>query len=278
MITASGGIRCQAWSSSGRGQILGGAEALAPLLGGPDRRDHRGRQRLAGLDVPGVVLQHLRPEDPHLVDLAGVLDEIARHVGAGQPRVGDLGEQAVQGVAELVEQRADLVQLEQGRFAGGRPRQVEHVEHDRQRLQQERLVDEVAHPGAAALALAGEVVAEEQPDRRAVGVADLPDPDVGVVADEVGPRHHLDAVQPGRRVEDTVVQHPLQVEIRPQGGGVDVILLGPDPLGVVRPVPGRELDAVPRGDLREQRRLGVGVRHRRADQVRRGIRRWPRWS
>ena len=50
--------------------------------------------------------------EPVLVELARELDEIARHVGAGDQRIGDVGEEAVEGVAELVEQRARVVEAE----------------------------------------------------------------------------------------------------------------------------------------------------------------------
>ncbi len=88
-----------------------------------------------------------------------------------------------------------------------------------------------------------------------------------MVADEIGPRHHLDAVQSIRRVEHAVMQHPVQVEIRPQGCSVDVETFRTDPFGVVGPVPGREFDTVPGGDVRQERRLRVGVGDGRPHQV-----------
>ena len=251
----------------GGGQIFGGAEALPPLLGGPDRRDDLGRQRLAGLDVPGVILQDLRPQDPHLVHLAGVLDEIARHIGsrttAGSVTWENKPCRAWPNSWNSVRTSSRLSRA--GSPAAGRGR-LSTLTTTGTEFEQERLVDEIAHPGAAALALAGEIVAQEQPDGAAVGVPHLPDPDIRVIADQVGPADQFDAIEPGRRIEDAIAQHPLEVEIGAQGGGIDVILLGPDPLGVVRPVPWRELDAVPPGQFGEQRRLGIGVVDGRADQ------------
>ena len=230
--------------------------------------------------VPGVVLQDLRPEDPHLVDLAGVLDEVARHVGAGQPRVGDLGEQAVQRVAELVEQGADLVQGEQGGLAGGGSRQVEHVDHHRRecrtgttgrrscssRRRRACPRGRSSRPGTARSAMPS-------------ASRDLPHPHVRVVADEVGPGHHLDAVQPARPRRHPSCSTRSRSKYGRRAAVSTSYSLGPDPLGVVRPVPRRaSVDAVPR---RRPRRAGPPRRRRWPPPVRpagRGIRRWPRWS
>ena len=165
----------------------------------------------------------------------------------------------MQRVAELVEQRVDLVERQQRRLPGGRLRDVEVVDDDRRGAQQPRLGHERAHPRPAALALAGVEVAEVQPDRRAVGVGHLPDPDVGVVALQIGPRGEPEAVQQLGGVEDAVDQHPVQLEPRPQGRGVDGVPLGAHLLAVERPVPGRELDAVAGGRLAQDRGLGLGV-------------------
>src|SRR3712207_9494758 len=92
----------------------------------------------------------------------------------------DGGAQAVQRVAELVEQRVDLVEGQQGGLPVGATGDVEVVHDDWLGAQQPRLGDERAHPGPAALALAGIEVAEVEADRLPVRVVDLPDPDVGV--------------------------------------------------------------------------------------------------
>ena len=88
-------------------------------------------ERLAGVDVAGVRVEDLGPVDPHLVDLAGELDEVAEDVRAREVRVGDRREQAVQGVAELVEERRDLVEREERRHAGRGLGHVEVVDDDR---------------------------------------------------------------------------------------------------------------------------------------------------
>src|SRR5947208_13318513 len=48
-----------------------------------------------------------------LVDLAGELDEVAGDVGPGEHRIGLVGEEAMQGVAELVEHGGHVVERDQ---------------------------------------------------------------------------------------------------------------------------------------------------------------------
>ena len=90
-----------------------------------------GGRRLAGLVVAGEALQHLRPRQPVLVELGGQLDEILLHAGARHARIGDVREQAVQAVAELVEQRARVVEAQQRRLARRALGEVHDVDHDR---------------------------------------------------------------------------------------------------------------------------------------------------
>ncbi len=168
-----------------RGQVLGRPEALA--VG--QRRLEPGhlsqRQRLAGQVVPGVTGQDVGVPGPHLVDLGGELDEVPRDRGAGEARVGHVREQAVQGVAELVERSVDLGRAEQRGLPVGR---TGHVEADRDHgpvAQQAGLVDERGHPRTAALGVAGVEVGDEQADALVVVVVHLEDPDVRVVAGQV---------------------------------------------------------------------------------------------
>ena len=62
-------------------------------------------------------------------------------------------------------------------------------------------------------------------------------------------------------MEDAVHQHAVQLEPRPQGGGVDGVPLRAHLLGVEGPVPGGQLDAVTRSRLGQHRRLGRRVGH-----------------
>jgi hypothetical protein len=74
---------------------------------------------LAGLVMQRVALQHLGLERPVLEQLRRQLDEVLQHVRAGQALVGHLRQEAVQTVAELVEQRAHVVGGQQRGLARG---------------------------------------------------------------------------------------------------------------------------------------------------------------
>ena len=83
--------------------------------------------------------------------------------------VGDVREQAVQAVAELVEQRSRVVEAEQRRLARRALGEIVVVDDDRQhrRGRRRRCATATigAHPGAAALGRPREVVVQEQADR-----------------------------------------------------------------------------------------------------------------
>ena len=197
------------------------------------------RHRLAGLAVHRVARQHAGLERPVLVELRRQLDEVARDVRARQAGVRRVGEDAVQRVAELVEQRlAPRRSVRQRRLAGGGLHDVGDVADDRLRAQQLRLDAEVVHPRAAVLVVAREVVGVEQRQRRPVVVEDLEDADVGVVDREVVPLGEGDAVQLVRREEDAV----LAARGRARGTGASVSLSRsylrlPHLLGVEGPSP-----------------------------------------
>ncbi len=171
----------------------------------------------------------------------------------------------MQRVPELVEERAHFVDGQQRRLTGRRLGDVEVVDHHRLLAEQVGLVDERVHPGAAALGRAVVVVAEEEPDRRAVLVVHLEDPHVRVVADQVGALGQPQPVDLARGVEDAVPQHPFQLEVRPQRALVDVVLGLADLLRVVLPVPRLQPLTVAQGGAQ---RLGflAGVGHRRRHQ------------
>ena len=173
----------------------------------------------------GVVGEHGGLQRPVLVDLAGELHEVTGHVGARQARVAHIGQQPVEGVAELVEHRRHLVEAEQRLLPRGRPGDVQHVDDHRGLTDEVVLVDEAAHPGATTLGRAGPRIEQEQADRT-LPVADLPDRDIRVVADEILPRDDVDAVEPVRGEESAVTQHPVEREVLHQLRLVDVELLG----------------------------------------------------
>ena len=63
--------------------------------------------------MPGETLQHLRLFQPMLEKLGRQFDKIARHIGAGKAREAHLAEQAMQGMAHLMEQGHGIVEGQQ---------------------------------------------------------------------------------------------------------------------------------------------------------------------
>jgi hypothetical protein len=87
-----------------------------------------------------------------LEDLGGKLDEVTGDVGSGNARVDDVGQHAVQSVAEFMEQRSRVIDAQKTGFAFAALGEVHHIDDDRQlRLVELLLAAETAHPGAAAL-------------------------------------------------------------------------------------------------------------------------------
>ena len=133
------------------------------------------RHRLAGLGVAGEPAQHLRL----LAASARRAARAARRSRAttlvpASERIGHVGQQAVQAVAELVEQRAGVVERQQRRLARCALGEVHDVDDDRPRARRRACAGRAAaHPGARALRRPREVVAEEQADVAAVRVLHL---------------------------------------------------------------------------------------------------------
>ena len=92
------------------GGVFHRGEALVEGARGQQPVEQRFRHRLAGGGVARVFLQNLRHLQPMLIELRRQLDEIARHRSAGEQRIGHVRQQAVQRVAEFVEQRARVVE------------------------------------------------------------------------------------------------------------------------------------------------------------------------
>src|SRR5690606_41689631 len=112
----------------GGGQVLGRGIALVEGARGQQLLQQRFRQRLAGLVVARIVGKDGRVRRQLLVDLRRELDEVARHVGARQRRGARGREEAVQGVAELVEGGDDVVEGQQRRLVFGGVGEVADVE------------------------------------------------------------------------------------------------------------------------------------------------------
>jgi hypothetical protein len=222
--------------------------ALAEALRGLHALHQSRRDRLAGLVVPGMASQHLGLGDPVLEQLRGQFDEIAQHLRARQAAVGHVGQQPVQTVAELVEQRARVVQRQQRR----RPRRAlgkvvvvqDHRQLDPVDAAEPRAPADVAalpaqsaHPRTAALARSREVVLEEHADHPAVGVGHLVGAHVGVVGGHVGARREAQAEQSAGTVEGCR-DHGLEREVGLDLGIVDGKAAAAHLLGQEAPVPG----------------------------------------
>jgi len=152
------------------------------------RRDHAveqfARQWLAAVDMAAQSLQHIPLPAEVLHELAWQLDRVAFHTrDAGNRQLLDLRQHVVQAVAELVEQRDDVVVAQQRRLAVQRWREVAHQVRHR-KLQ--RAVGSApagaafVHPGAGTLARSRVEVEVE----RGHGFAAAPD---AVVAHAVVP-------------------------------------------------------------------------------------------
>ncbi len=224
-------------------QVLGGRVALVEAACLEDLVDQLLRHRFAGLVVLGVVGEDLRVQRPVLVELRRELDEIARGGGAGDRRVLHVREHAMQGVAELMEHGGDVVEADQRRLAIGRLGEVADVVDHRLGTGQAVLLDEHVHPGAAGLGVTLEVVGVEQGQRGAVLVEHFVHLHVRVVGRNVGARLEGDAVQLGGGVEDAVLQHVVQFEVRLDLRFVQVVLGLADLLGVEVPIRGGNLEA-----------------------------------
>src|SRR6185369_13165121 len=129
------------------------------------------RQRGAGLKVTREAREHLRPPDEVLEELARQLDGVPRDaIDARERRIVDLGQQVVQRMAELMEQRDGLRMREQRRRLADRRVEVADDIRDR-RLEpasEVRARDATVDPGAAALVRPRVEVRVEAADERAV--------------------------------------------------------------------------------------------------------------
>jgi len=198
---------------------------------------------LAGLVVLREMIEYLRIAGPMLVELRWEFDEVAGHVGAGEQRVLGGGEHSVQAMAELVEHGGDVGEADERGLARRGLGEVGDVVDDRQRAQQFRLADEVAHPRAAVLVVALEVVAVPERQRLAVGIEDLEDAYVGVVDGDVLALFEGDAVELVGGVEHAVLEDVEDLEVGLLLVFIDVVLRFAHLVGVELPVPGLQLEA-----------------------------------
>ncbi len=172
----------------GAGEVL---HRLGPLVEGlrPAHGVEQGiGDRRVRLHVPGEIAQERRFHEPVFVELRGQFHEIAGDRGAGDSRVGDVGHQPVQRMAEFVEQGAGVVEGEHRVVPLGGLREVHRVDDDGAHLlvvavaAEFVLAAKAAHPRAGAFRGPREVVADEDADMRAVRPAHLPHSRVWMVA------------------------------------------------------------------------------------------------
>ena len=131
--------------------------------------DHSGEQilrdRLAGFVMAGEEIERRAVPTEVLHDLRGQLDEIPRHVGAREGFDRHLAEHAVQQVAELMEDRLDLVMGEQRGLAIHRRA---HVADDQSEVRFAGAAGvQRVHPRAAAFRFARMPVGIERSEMRA---------------------------------------------------------------------------------------------------------------
>ena len=128
-------------------EVARGQHALKQLIG----------QWRVGIDMARKQIQRLPIPRKILHELAGQLHRIPLHaINAADGGQGDPGQQVMQPVAKLVEQRLHIVVAEQCRSAGGRWRKVASDERHRP-LHLRAIVKARTthiHPGSSALAIA----------------------------------------------------------------------------------------------------------------------------
>ena len=186
--------------------------------------------------MAGEGRQHLRPRQPVFKELGGQFDEVGGDVGAGEAGIGDVRQHAVQRVAELVEQRAGVVEGQQRRLALG---EVHHIDDDRADVALELLLRaEARHPGAGALGGPAIIVAEEQRDVAAV-LGHLEGAHIGVIGRNVRPLGEGEAEQAGGGVE-RCRDHLIERQIRLGRRLIQIETGLAQLLGIVPPVPRRD--------------------------------------
>ena len=244
----------------GRGDVLDRGKALVEVA----RRDEP-LQQFFGHRLAGPVMEREAPQDvgllePVFVELRGQLDEIGRDVGAGDLRIGHRGEQAVQRVAELVEQGAGVVEAQQRRLAVGGLGKIHHVDDERADVAGELfLIAQSGHPGAAALRCAREIIAEEQPDLSAVTRRAPPRPARRGARPARPCAARSQAEQALRRIERGL-DHPVELQVRLDRGLVEVAAPLAQFFRIIAPVPGRQREIA--ALLRDQRLQSVAVGER----------------
>ena len=152
----------------------------------------------------------------------------------------------MEAVAELVENRLDLVDGEQTGLTVSRSGHVTDIQHDRTHLVAvlvDILVAENGHPGSSPLGRTGVVVGHEYSEQASVGIGDLEGLYRRIVHRDSRNGFHVDAIDLVSRGESTVADI-LHLEIRPGLVLVKGIFPLAHLLGIVEPVPRHYLGAL----------------------------------
>ena len=219
----------------GGGQQLGHLESLVELRAATDLPHERFRNLVVGAVVQRILFQHLGFGGPVLHHLRRQLHEIALDVG--QPAVLHLAEQAVQRMAEFMEEGLRLVEIEQRRRRTGRTGVVGHHPYDGRHALAVLVIlfGKVPAPRSAALALAHVVVEVEHAQMALVLVEHFVDQAVGIV-ERCDDRPEGDTVEPVGQKEDAAL-HVFEREIGAQRLVVERVVAAAHLLGIVPPVP-----------------------------------------
>ena len=225
------------------GHVLDRLETLVELRRAMDAFDEFVGYGRTGLHVPGVAAQDLGLEQPVLEQLRRQFHEVAEHIGPCKPLVRRRGEKTVKAMAELVEERAGIVEAQQrGPVAAGL-REVVVVRDDRQCSVTGEIVCAQTigrHPCTAPLRGPRVVVREENATQRSVRIAHLERAHIGVVGGNVRSFHEGKAEEALSAVE-SCAEHGVQREVRLHLLVVELVPRSFDALRVVSPVPGLDL-------------------------------------
>ena len=164
--------------------------------------------------MQSVVVEDLRNGSKRLVELRRHLDKVASHGSTAQTVVIAVGEDAMEGMTELMEERRHLIPSEQRRFAFGCFRIVAHVEDDWHLVVAATLLSKAIHPRTAALRWATIIVGIEECLLLAVLVEHLEHLHVGMISRDVGALLETESVSAVGCIEHAVDEDTVDVEVR----------------------------------------------------------------
>ena len=185
-----------------------------------------------------------RVRHPVLVELRGHFHEVTGCIRTRECLVLLRSEEAMQSVAELMEERLYIRRGEEGGSALSGSLEVADVVDDRLRTEERALLDEVRHPRPTRLRWATEVVRIEEGHGGIILVEDLVDLYAISIDRDIRAGLEGQTVELVGCVEDPVLQHAIQHEIGLEVGFIEVVLSLLQALGIVVEVPGSELEVL----------------------------------